>query len=313
MNSITQNTKISYNNLFVNRGSKSDSTEQSSFELPSNEEILQEVRDFIYRPEKNIDYSSFDGRKILTMFHTDSTRTLMQELETREKQTAMPTQEEYKKAEEFLDRQMDKLMAEVAKENYDLLPLLTKFCKMGESLTQEEEDLIGERDLLAFLYTMNAYSEKDTRKGLRELREGEYGFDYKNAQTMAVNYDSVKQDKNGVVFFSYIAHRLSPTQRDEIVEAIAKVRVYEEANGFQIANVFFKRNQETGEIDFSFVDTKTNFQAESLILRYSNLAFESVLEMLESKEEAKSDSTDSIMQTLLKESKENKDTIYKNI
>lgn len=131
-------------NAFTNNPiQKSDSTKQSNFELPSDEKILQEVRDFIYRPEKNIDYSSFDGRKILTMFHTDSTRTLMQELEIREKQTTMPTQEEYKKAEEFLDRQMDKLMAEVARENYDLIPLLTKFCKMGESLTQEEEDLIG--------------------------------------------------------------------------------------------------------------------------------------------------------------------------
>lgn len=306
MNSITQNTKISYNNLFVNRGSKSDSIEQSNFELPSDEKILQEVRDFICRPEKNIDYSSFDGCKIITMFHTDSTRDFMQELEIREKQIAMPTQEEYKKAEEFLDRQMDKLMAEVAKENYDLIPLLTKFCKMGESLTQEEENLIGERDLVAFLYTMNAYSEKDTRKGLRELLEGEYSFDYENAQTMAVNYDSVKQDKNGVVFFSCIVNRLSPTQREEIIEAIAKVRVYEEANGFQVANVFFKRNPETGEIDFSFVDTKTNIQTEPLILRYSNLVFESVLEMLEGKEKAETLSTDSIMQTLLKESKENK-------
>lgn len=296
-------------NAFTNNPiQKSDSTEQRKFELPSDEsdeKILQEVRDFIYRPEKNIDYLAFDGCKIITMFHTDSTRAFMQELEIREKQTAMPTQEEYKKAEEFLDRQMDKLMAEVARENYDLLPLAMKQ-KRGESLTQEEIDLIGERDLAAFLYTMNAYSEKDTRKGLRELRKGEYGFDDKNAQTMAVNYDSVKQDKNGVVFFSYIAHRLSPTQRDEIAEAIAKVRVYEEANGFQIANVFFKRNAETGEIDFTFIDTHTNLQTESLILRHSNLAFESVLEMLENKERLETNPTDSIMQTLLKESKEGK-------
>ena len=298
-------------NAFANNQiQKSDSTEQSNFELPSDEEILQEVRDFYNCPVKNYSCELNECNEkplVLSLGNytgalEKETVTLRNEIKAKEKTIKMPTQAEYEESQRFLHKQMDKLMLEVARENYDLLPLAIKE-KKGESLTQEEVDLIGERDLMMFVSIMRNYSIKGTR-------EGEHSLTYQKAEKMALAMSSdsniTKEGLEGVWFFGFVAERLSPTQRDEIVEAIAKARVYEEANGFQVANVFFKRNTETGDYDFTFVDTKTNFQTESLILRHSHLAFESVLEMLESKEKVESPSTDSIMQTLLKESKEGK-------
>lgn len=157
---------------------------------------------------------------------------------------------------------------------------------------------MGTEGYAKLLYIMDAYS-------TRELRENPPIRTYteKEAKKMALNHSLPEEDYS--VFFSHIADKLSPQQREEIVEAIAKVQAYEEENGAQIYNVLLKRNQETGQWEYSSLINKS-LNAESLILRYSNLTFESVLEMLENKEKVESPSTDSIMQTLLKESKENK-------
>ncbi|TLD79688.1 hypothetical protein LS70_009770 [Helicobacter sp. MIT 11-5569] len=307
MDSSIKNSLTLNNNLFINRASKLDSSEQKNFEIPSDENILQEVRDFYRTPVKDMDYSPFGKMVIMIDQSESSVRDFKLEAEAKEQATLMPTEAEYEKAQKFLEEQIDKIMIEIAKENHDLLPLATKFCKTGEELTQEEWDLVGDRNLLAFANLMNAYSMQDSVRGLRKLSGEEGGFTHENAQLMAVNYDSLKEDKDGAVFFGLVANRLSPTQREEIIEAMTKVRVYEEENGFLYANVFFKRNTTTGEVEFSLIKSQSEPQAESLIMQYSNLTSQSLFEMIErkDKQETQNITTDSIMQALLKDSKEN--------
>ncbi|WP_276953084.1 hypothetical protein [Helicobacter rodentium] len=274
----------------------------------SNEELLKQVREYYNYPVLN-------NERMIFLVSEPSTYAWKQEIATKSANVGIPTKSEYEQSLRFLEQQMNKIMAEVARENYDLIQLAKQIEKVefvpGETreYTQEEKDLMDDRGTEGYaklLYIMDAYS-------VRELRENPPARTYteNEAKEMALNHSLPEEDYS--VFFSHIADKLSPKQREEIIEAIAKVQAYEEKNGAQIYNVLLKKNQETGQWEYSSLINKS-LNAESLILRYSHLTFQSVLEMLEGKERLETNSTsDSIMQTLPKESKENKDTIYKNI
>ncbi|MBX7491543.1 hypothetical protein [Helicobacter turcicus] len=289
-------------NVLLNRNTNLEAKHNKEQKVEiSDEELLKQVREYY-------NYPTLNNERMIFLVSEPSTYVWKQEIATKSANIEIPTKNEYEQSLRFLEQQMDKIMAEVARENYDLIQLAKQIEKVefapktAREYTQEEKDLMGDGGTEGYsklLYIMDAYS-------VREIRENPPTKTYteKEAKDMALNHSLPEEDYS--VFFSHIADKLSPQQRGEIIEAIAKVQSYEEENGAQIYNVLLKKNQETGQWEYSSLINKS-LNAESLIIRYSHLTFQSVLDILENKEKLESNSTsDSIMQTLLRESKDNK-------
>ncbi|MBX7491034.1 hypothetical protein [Helicobacter turcicus] len=141
------------------------------------------------------------------------------------------------------------------------------------------------------------------------------------------------------LFFSHVddINRLSPQQKEEIIEAIAKMQVYEYENGVQIYNAVLKKHAFRDWKVLSLIDQPFDAQSFIMLNFASNFdSTQSIFEILEQKDKLerenqelkeeskkqqalkdsgisnttfiKTDSkSDSIMQILLKDSKDLKE------
>ncbi|MBX7491035.1 hypothetical protein [Helicobacter turcicus] len=169
--------------VLLNRSANSTiKNKEQKVEL-SDAELLKQVREYNNYPVLYSFYDNYGLRQpclvsqtfVMTIY-ASSTHILIQEIETKAAElskTATPTKYKYEQSLRFLEQQMDKIMAEIARENYDVIQLAKRILKVefaaGQApiYSQEEEDFISSRctvNYASLLYIMGAYHFREFRE-----------------------------------------------------------------------------------------------------------------------------------------------------